>query len=173
MNHFRTSLCALAFAASGIAASLPAAAQGTMPSCPGDVVVWENTSTKVYHEQGDAYFGKTKHGQYACKADADKAGMHLSKSKSKSGSASTSTDSDATSTDAPAAGASPAPSASPKGKHHHNKGSAMMASPAPGMSAMPGMMASPAATASPTGKHHHHKKHGASASPSPGPSATM
>jgi hypothetical protein len=157
MNYLRATFCSIILIAGFGSASLPAIAQ-TMPSCPGDTVVWENTSTKVYHESGDKYFGKTKKGQYACKADADKAGYHLSGSKSKGGASSADT---STSNAAPAAAGAPSPSPSPSGKHHkHKKGSTMSAAPAAG--AMPAPSPSPSSA----GKHHHHKK-GASASPTP------
>ena len=39
-------------------------------SCPGDRVVWVNTSTGVYHYQGERYFGRTKNGKFVCEKDA-------------------------------------------------------------------------------------------------------
>jgi len=49
------------------------------PPPAGSGMVWVNTETKVYHREGDRWFGKTKHGSYMTEADAIKAGNRAAK----------------------------------------------------------------------------------------------
>lgn len=42
--------------------------------CPRDVVVWLNIPTGIYHEKGMRWYGRTKHGAYVCRKEADAAG---------------------------------------------------------------------------------------------------
>jgi DNA uptake protein ComE-like DNA-binding protein len=50
----------------------------------GPGMVWVNPETKVFHRQGDKWYGKTKNGKYMTEADAVKAGYHESKQKTAS-----------------------------------------------------------------------------------------
>lgn len=62
-------------------ASAPTTAQ--QPPAPG--MVWVNLDTKVFHRQGDRYYGNTKHGKFMTEADAVKAGYHEAKTGKKPG----------------------------------------------------------------------------------------
>ena len=46
-------------------------------------MVWVNTATKVYHYEGDRWYGNTKEGKYMTEQDAIKAGYRASKEKTK------------------------------------------------------------------------------------------
>ncbi len=48
-----------------------------VPPKPG--MVWVNTETKVYHLEGDQWFGKTKEGKFMTEADAKKADFRAAK----------------------------------------------------------------------------------------------
>jgi competence protein ComEA len=47
------------------------------PPKPG--MVWANTDSKIYHKEGDRWYGKTQHGEWMTEADAIKAGYRASK----------------------------------------------------------------------------------------------
>ena len=49
----------------------------------GAGMVWVNTETKVYHHEGDRWYGRTKHGKYMSESEAMTAGFRASKSKEK------------------------------------------------------------------------------------------
>ena len=46
---------------------------------PAKGMVWVNTSTKVFHREGDRYYGKTKEGKFMTEADAVRAGFREAK----------------------------------------------------------------------------------------------
>jgi len=54
----------------------PAAkAEAQTPPQPG--MVWANTKSKVYHKEGDQWYGKGKNGKWMTEADAVKEGYKL------------------------------------------------------------------------------------------------
>jgi hypothetical protein len=42
--------------------------------CPNDMVVWLNTNTGIWHNQGSHWYGRTKNGVYVCEKEAGAAG---------------------------------------------------------------------------------------------------
>jgi DNA uptake protein ComE-like DNA-binding protein len=59
----------------------PATTAATTPAQPPPAkgMVWVNIDTKVYHREGDRYYGNTKHGKYMTEADAIAAGYRAAK----------------------------------------------------------------------------------------------
>jgi DNA uptake protein ComE-like DNA-binding protein len=91
-------------AATGASASAPARSQGSTAAAPAKAakpapgassqgtesevvprtapaagMVWVNTESKVYHYEGDRWYGKTKEGKFMTEADAIKAGYRASR----------------------------------------------------------------------------------------------
>jgi hypothetical protein len=62
---------------SATASSTSESAAAQTPPQPG--MVWVSRRSKVYHVQGDRWYGKTKHGEWMTEADAIKAGYHKAK----------------------------------------------------------------------------------------------
>jgi uncharacterized iron-regulated membrane protein len=117
-----------ATAAKHPAATADAASPAGVTCAAGDPVVWINTETKVYHMAGTTYYGKTKHGKYACASDATKMGAHAAKRES-GGTMGSGTMGGASSTSGSAAGGMSGTESS-GGEHHRRKGG-HMASPVP------------------------------------------
>jgi hypothetical protein len=46
--------------------------------CPKDVVVWLNIPSGIYHYKGERWYGRTKHGAFACEKEAIRAGDRAS-----------------------------------------------------------------------------------------------
>lgn len=48
-------------------------------TCPKDVVVWVNLSSKIWHLKGTKTYGTTKHGTFMCETDATAEKFHAPK----------------------------------------------------------------------------------------------
>jgi len=55
--------------------------EATYQPPPSKGMVWVNLDTKIFHREGDHWYGKTKHGKYMTEADAVKEGYRVSKEK--------------------------------------------------------------------------------------------
>jgi len=57
----------------------PARTEAPAVQPPAKGMVWVNLESKVYHYEGDKWYGNTKRGQYMTEADAIKAGYRAAK----------------------------------------------------------------------------------------------
>jgi hypothetical protein len=48
-------------------------------TCPGDQMVWVNTKSRVYHYEGERYFGSTQQGKFLCEKAAEKEGDRVTR----------------------------------------------------------------------------------------------
>jgi len=59
----------------------PAASSATAASssCPGDVTVWVNTRSGIYHLPGSRWYGRTREGRFLCEKQADADGYRAAR----------------------------------------------------------------------------------------------
>ena len=67
--------------AQGATGPLPefASADAAQQHCPGDMVVWVNLRSSVYHFRGERWYGRTKNGTFVCRREADAHGMRATR----------------------------------------------------------------------------------------------
>lgn len=73
-RQLSTGLTAAMAASASSELSLFTTEDAAQKHCPKDIVVWLNTSSGIYHLKGERWYGRTKHGAYVCKKEADAAG---------------------------------------------------------------------------------------------------
>jgi hypothetical protein len=56
----------------------PTAAQA-QAHCPHDTVVWLNLPTMIWHYKGERWYGRTKHGEFACEKEAKAGGARATR----------------------------------------------------------------------------------------------
>ena len=62
-----------------VAAGQYATEGGAKAHCPGELVVWANLSSKIFHFAGGRNYGMTKKGAYMCEREATSAGIRAAK----------------------------------------------------------------------------------------------
>ena len=72
-----TAPAAAAPAASASGAGQYSSEAAATSACSGDTVVWANSTSKALWTSGTKYYGKTKHGFYACEKQAMADGFHM------------------------------------------------------------------------------------------------
>ncbi len=65
--------------APGSGATTTPASQMTQAPGGGHGMVWVNLPTRIYHREGDRWYGKTKNGKYMTEADAIQQGYRAAK----------------------------------------------------------------------------------------------
>ena len=50
--------------------------QQAQEHCPGDIVVWVDPRSGLFEQKGHGSYGLSGAGRYACRGEAERAGMH-------------------------------------------------------------------------------------------------
>ena len=59
--------------------STSSASASATSSCPGDVLVWVNTRSGIYHLPGTRWYGRTREGRFMCERQADADGYRAAR----------------------------------------------------------------------------------------------